>query len=84
MKLLMRLFILSFFYSTFIVYAKADDKRVAEQPYMGYLFAYFEGTGDRALHEHIRFAVSEDAVNWKALNHNYPIILSDSVSRYGN
>ena len=83
MKLLMRLFILSFFYSTFIVYAKADDKRVAEQPYMGYLFAYFEGTGDRALHEHIRFAVSEDAVNWKALNHNYPIILSDSVSKSG-
>lgn len=37
-------------------------------PYKGYIFAYFEGTGDADKQEHLRFAVSEDAKNWFALN----------------
>ena len=32
----------------------------------GYLFAYFEGKGAGDKQEQIRFAVSDDAVNWKA------------------
>ena len=52
-------------------------------PYAGYLFAYFEGSGDRNLMEQLRFAVSEDAQNWYALNDNKPIIASDSISESG-
>ena len=49
----------------------------------GYLFAYFEGSGDHNLMEQLRFAVSEDAQNWYALNGNRPIIASDSISESG-
>ena len=49
----------------------------------GYLFAYFEGSGDQNLMEQLRFAVSEDAQNWYALNDNRPIIASDSISESG-
>ena len=49
----------------------------------GYLFAYFEGGGDQDLMEQLRFAVSEDAQNWYALNGNRPIIASDSISESG-
>ena len=49
----------------------------------GYLFAYFEGGGDQKLMEQLRFAVSEDARNWYALNGNRPIIASDSISESG-
>lgn len=48
-----------------------------------YLFAYFEGRGDGRLQEHLRFAVSDDGFNWKALNHNSPIISSDTISLTG-
>ena len=30
----------------------------------GYLFAYFEGRGDAKQQEHLRFALSDDGVNW--------------------
>ena len=53
------------------------------QEFAGYLFAYFEGGGDKNLQEQLRFAVSEDAVNWYALNGNRPIIASDSISESG-
>ena len=49
----------------------------------GYLFAYFEGGGDKNLQEHLRFAVSADAVNWYALNDNRPVVASDSISESG-
>lgn len=38
----------------------------------GYLFAYFEGRGDAKQQEHLRFALSDDGVNWRALNENHP------------
>ena len=56
-------------------------KKVDKQKFAGYLFAYFEGSGDKQ--EHLRFAISEDAKNWYALNDNQPIILSDSISTSG-
>ena len=54
-----------------------------KQKFAGYLFAYFEGGGDTKLMEQLRFAVSEDAQNWYALNGNRPIIVSDSISESG-
>lgn len=51
---------------TFSVQAKKQTMK--EPVYAGYLFAYFEGGGDKNLQEQLRFAVSEDAVNWYALN----------------
>ncbi len=49
----------------------------------GYLFVYFEGTGDSGRQEHIRYALSEDAVRWRALNGNQPVIDSDTISDTG-
>ena len=40
--------------------------------FAGYLFAYFEGGGDPHQQEQQRFAVSEDAMNWHALNGTDP------------
>ena len=51
--------------------------------YEGYLFAYFEGSGELAKQEQIRFAVSADGINWKALNNNEPIISSADISQTG-
>ena len=51
--------------------------------FAGYLFAYFEGGGDPHQQEQLRFAVSEDAMNWHALNGNRPIIASDTISNSG-
>ncbi|RZL46572.1 MAG: 1,4-beta-xylanase [Pedobacter sp.] len=54
-----------------------------EQNLHGYLFAYFEGSGPRDKDEQIRFGLSEDAVNWFALNNNQPIIASEQISSTG-
>ena len=51
--------------------------------FAGYLFAYFEGGGDPHQQEQLRFAISEDALNWHALNGNRPIIASDTISNSG-
>ena len=51
--------------------------------FAGYLFAYFEGGGDPHQQEQLRFAISEDAMNWHALNGNRPIIASDTISNSG-
>lgn len=56
-------------------------KKAAKQNFAGYLFAYFEGSGDKQ--EHLRFAISEDAKNWYALNDNQPVIASDSITTSG-
>lgn len=50
-------------------------------PFEGYLFAHFEGQGEQQ--EHLRFALSNDGVNWRALNGNRPVISSDSISESG-
>lgn len=61
----------------------AKGQKSKETPFSGYLFAYFEGSGDGNLQEHLRFAVSEDAKNWYALNGNRPVISSDTISESG-
>ncbi|HJS00038.1 MAG TPA: glycoside hydrolase family 43 protein [Flavobacterium sp.] len=49
----------------------------------GYLFAYFEGKGPAEKQEQLRFAVSDDAVHWKALNNNEPVIASKGIANTG-
>ncbi|MCU4677197.1 glycoside hydrolase family 43 protein [Catenovulum sp. 2E275] len=51
--------------------------------YTAYLFAYFEGSGDKLKQEQLRFAVSADAIHWQALNNNQPIIASKLISQTG-
>ena len=60
------------------VCAKTDKDK-----FSGYLFTYFEGSGERGTQEQLRFAISEDAKNWYALNGNRPVIASDSISESG-
>ncbi|GAA4306885.1 family 43 glycosylhydrolase [Aestuariibaculum suncheonense] len=49
-----------------------------------YLFAYFEGAAEhRKSEEQLRFAISDDAITWKALNNNKPILNSDVISQSG-
>lgn len=54
-----------------------------EQPYDGYLFAYFEGSGPREQQEQLRFGASADAIHWNALNNNEPVISSREISATG-
>lgn len=56
-------------------YSGQDDK---EKGMSRYLFAYFEGRGNTQ--EHLRFALSRDAVNWRALNSNELVINSDTIA----
>ena len=61
----------------------ARSKKNNDENFAGYLFAYFEGTGEGRKQEQLRFAISTDAVNWYALNDNRPIIASDTISESG-
>lgn len=54
-----------------------------EQNFDAYLFAYFEGSGEREKQEQLRFGVSANAINWFALNNNQPIIESSELSQTG-
>jgi arabinoxylan arabinofuranohydrolase len=51
------------------------------QPYTAYLFAYF--TGNAKSEEAIRFALSNDGYNFRALNGDKPIISSGQISSTG-
>ncbi|GAB3427656.1 hypothetical protein GCM10027516_33030 [Niabella aquatica] len=55
----------------------------SEKSFAGYLFAYFEGSGQKDKQEQLRFAVSENGINWFALNRNQPLIPSDRISQTG-
>ena len=63
----------------FVLVSVSAQSDTGTGKFSGYLFAYFEGKG--ADQEQLRFAVSEDAVNWHALNNNRPIISSSEISR---
>lgn len=65
---------------TFPVFAQKQE--IACQ-FDGYLFAYFEGKESKSEQEQLRFAVSADAINWKALNNNRSIIPSSEISQTG-
>ncbi len=51
------------------------------EPKTAYLFTYF--TGNRTGEEAIRFAISEDGFNFRALNNNQPVIDSKDISSSG-
>lgn len=58
--------------------------KAQNKSFEAYLFAYFEGAADsRKNEEQLRFAISEDAINWKALNNNAPILNSNDISQSG-
>ncbi|WP_207425865.1 family 43 glycosylhydrolase [Pedobacter sp. SYSU D00535] len=59
------------------------QKKAPAPNFEGYLFAYFEGSGDKTKQEQLRFGVSANAVNWFALNNNEPIIPSAQISQTG-
>lgn len=61
----------------------SKTKLPAEKDYAGYLFAYFTGNDNRQNQEAIRFAISEDGYNYRALNGNHPIIASSEISETG-
>jgi len=58
----------------------AQKTRFNEQ-YSAYLFVYF--TGNEKNEEAIRFALSEDGFNYRALNNNNPVINSAGISSTG-
>ena len=63
---------------------EAQNKaNLSEPEYEGYLFAYFEGQGDKMQQEQLRFALSNDGITWRALNGNRPIIASETISESG-
>ena len=52
-----------------------------KEPYVAYLFTYF--TGNQIDEEAVRYAISQDGYNYKALNHNHPVIDSKTISSTG-
>lgn len=52
-----------------------------DDPYVAYLFAYF--TGNHGDQEAVRFALSDDGYNYKALNGNRPVLDSRQISVTG-
>lgn len=60
---------------TFKIYLAEDDG------FSGYLFAYF--TGNSGNQEAIRFALSDDGLNYKALNNNNPVLNTSDISETG-
>lgn len=54
---------------------------LADDVFTAYLFTYF--TGNSKTQEAIRFAISDDAHNFEALNHNNAVISSEKISSTG-
>ena len=54
---------------------------IVEKDYVAYLFAYFHG--NRVEEEQICFAISLDGYNYRALNHDRPVIDSKDISETG-
>jgi arabinoxylan arabinofuranohydrolase len=67
----------------FFAVSASAQKVTSEPKYEGYLFAYFEGSGNAQQQEQLRFAVSHDAIHWQALNNNRPIVASSDISQTG-
>ena len=59
-----------------------QDYKSGPEPkdYIAYLFTYFGGDGNS---EAVRYAISLDGYNYKALNNNKPVLDSEKISRTG-
>ncbi|MFT3933957.1 MAG: glycoside hydrolase family 43 protein [Chitinophagaceae bacterium] len=66
-----------------LAFCSLAQSKKAVPDFSAYLFAYFEGTGEPAKQEQLRFAISTDAVNWFAINNNLPLIASDTIAATG-
>jgi len=64
-------------------YWKVPSSEISDNNYEAYLFTYFEGQGPNRQREQLRFAVSTNGIDWKALNGNRPIVHADTVSLSG-
>ncbi|KAA5542992.1 family 43 glycosylhydrolase [Adhaeribacter rhizoryzae] len=60
---------------------KGAATAIPETKYSAYLFTYF--TGNQKSEEAIRFALSNDGYNFRALNNNKPVISSAQISSTG-
>ena len=58
-----------------------SSKTNSKEKYTGWLFVYFTGNSKDA--EAIRFAISNDGFNFRALNHNQPVLSSKEISLTG-
>lgn len=56
-------------------------KKTPEQAFAAYLFTYF--TSNSGVGEAVRYALSEDGYNYKALNNNEPVLDSKAISSTG-
>ncbi len=79
----MKKVIISIYLIAFVVLSSIAQAQISHNKYQGYLFAYFEGSGKWTEQEQLRFGVSENAINWFALNKNQPIIPSADISSTG-
>nr|WP_294928032.1 hypothetical protein [uncultured Flavobacterium sp.] len=59
-----------------------DNSKSTKNKYSSYLFAYFTASNNKD-DEQIRFAVSDDGYNFKALNSNQPILSSEKITESG-
>lgn len=82
-KLLSRSTVLLLFVTVSVPYlSEAQAKSAAgKEKYNAYLFTYF--TGNEKGEEEIRFALSNDGYNFRALNNNRPVISSEEISETG-
>ena len=63
------------------MHAETATPATTDDPYVAYLFTYF--TGNHGDEEAVRYAISEDGYNYKALNGNRPVIDSKEISVTG-
>lgn len=75
--------IVSNLFTVIIAFPLFSQQVKSDNRFEGYLFAYFEGKGEGVDQEQLRFAISEDAIYWYALNENHPIIPSSRISQTG-
>ncbi|RDV13533.1 beta-xylosidase [Pontibacter diazotrophicus] len=61
--------------------SSGTEEKAPEEAYSAYLFTYF--TGNNKDEEAIRFALSNDGYNYRALNNNKPVINSADISSTG-
>jgi arabinoxylan arabinofuranohydrolase len=71
-----------FFLLLLLIFAVAQGyTQSTNKKYSAYLFTYFTGNGNGE--EAIRFALSNDGYNYRALNNNKPILNSEEISSTG-
>lgn len=78
-----KVFICTITFASMICLPSFGQIEKTKNEFAGYLFAYFEGSGDKNTQEQLRFGVSENAINWFAINKNQPVIPSAQISSTG-